>query len=94
LPGDASWAFPMREVPMAGTCDRERSRGGVSSWDEAPGWEVLFWHGAPDVPLSGPSVCPFEKISCLVTLRTDVPCGPVLGRLTLPFALNGYEADV
>jgi hypothetical protein len=29
------------EVPMAGTCDRERSRGGVSSWDEALGWEVL-----------------------------------------------------
>jgi hypothetical protein len=42
LPGDATWAFPMREVPVAGTCDRERSRGGVSSWDEAPGWEVLF----------------------------------------------------
>jgi hypothetical protein len=30
------------EVPMAGTCDKERSRGGVSSWDEALGWEVLF----------------------------------------------------
>jgi hypothetical protein len=30
-----------REVPVAGTCDRERSRGGVYSWDEAPGWEVL-----------------------------------------------------
>jgi hypothetical protein len=29
------------EVPVAGTCDRERSQGGVSSWDEAPGWEVL-----------------------------------------------------
>jgi hypothetical protein len=29
------------EVPVAGTCDMERSRGGVSSWDEAPGWEVL-----------------------------------------------------
>jgi hypothetical protein len=29
------------EVPMASTCDRERSRGGVSSWDEALGWEVL-----------------------------------------------------
>jgi hypothetical protein len=29
------------EVPMAGTCDRERSWGRVSSWDEAPGWEVL-----------------------------------------------------
>jgi hypothetical protein len=29
------------EVPVAGTCDRERSRGGVSSWDEALGWEVL-----------------------------------------------------
>jgi hypothetical protein len=26
---------------VAGTCDRERSRGGVSSWDEALGWEVL-----------------------------------------------------
>jgi hypothetical protein len=23
------------------TRDRERSRGGVSSWDEASGWEVL-----------------------------------------------------
>jgi hypothetical protein len=29
------------EVPVAGTCDRERSWGRVSSWDEAPGWEVL-----------------------------------------------------
>jgi hypothetical protein len=29
------------EVPVAGTCDRERSRGGVSSWDEALAWEVL-----------------------------------------------------
>jgi hypothetical protein len=29
------------EVLVAGTCDRERSWGGVSSWDEALGWEVL-----------------------------------------------------
>jgi hypothetical protein len=29
------------EVHVAGTSDRERSQGGVSSWDEAPGWEVL-----------------------------------------------------
>jgi hypothetical protein len=29
------------KVPMAGTCDKERSWGGVSSWDEALGWEVL-----------------------------------------------------
>jgi hypothetical protein len=29
------------EVPVAGTFDRERSQGGVSLWDEAPGWEVL-----------------------------------------------------
>jgi hypothetical protein len=28
------------EVPVAGTCDRERSWGGVSSGDEALGWEV------------------------------------------------------
>ena len=34
-----------REMPVAGTCDRERSRSGVSSWDEAPGWEVLFSMG-------------------------------------------------
>ena len=34
-----------REMPVAGTCDRERSRSGVSSWDEAPGWEVLFSTG-------------------------------------------------
>ena len=34
-----------REIPVAGTCDRERSRSGVSSWDEAPGWEVLFSTG-------------------------------------------------
>jgi hypothetical protein len=26
---------------MVGTCDRERSRGGVSSWDEALKREVL-----------------------------------------------------
>jgi hypothetical protein len=31
LPGDATWAFSTREVLVAGTCDRERSRGGVSS---------------------------------------------------------------
>ena len=40
LPG----RFP-REMPVAGTRDRERSRSGVSSWDEAPGWEVLFSTG-------------------------------------------------
>jgi hypothetical protein len=41
LARDATWAFPMRGA-LAGTCDRERSRGEVSSWDEALGWEVLF----------------------------------------------------
>jgi len=40
LPG----RFP-REMPVAGTCDRVRSRSGASSWDEAPGWEVLFSTG-------------------------------------------------
>ena len=40
LPGRSPW-----EIPVAGTCDRERSQGGVSSWDEAPGWEVLFSTG-------------------------------------------------
>ena len=34
-----------REIPVARTCDRERSWSGVSSWDEAPGWEVLFSTG-------------------------------------------------
>jgi hypothetical protein len=29
------------EIPMAGTCDKERPWGGVSLWDEASGWEVL-----------------------------------------------------
>jgi hypothetical protein len=58
LPGDATWAFPTRKVPVASTCDRERSRGGVSSWDEASGWEVMFEHGALDVPSSGASVHP------------------------------------
>jgi hypothetical protein len=29
------------EVPVAGACDRERFWGGVSLWDNAPGWEVL-----------------------------------------------------
>ena len=28
----------LREVPMAGTCEMRRSWGGVSLWDEAPGW--------------------------------------------------------
>ena len=34
-----------KEIPVAGTTDTERSRSGVSSWDEAPGWEVLFSTG-------------------------------------------------
>jgi len=34
-----------KEMPVAGTCDRERSWSGVSSWDEAPGWVVLFSTG-------------------------------------------------
>ena len=28
----------LREVPVAGTCEMRRSRGGVSLWDEALGW--------------------------------------------------------
>ena len=40
LPG----RFP-REMPVAGTRDRERSWSGVSSLDEASGWEVLFSTG-------------------------------------------------
>jgi hypothetical protein len=30
---------------MVGACDRERSQGEVSLWDETPGWEVLFSMG-------------------------------------------------
>jgi hypothetical protein len=30
------------EVPVAGACDRERSRGGVSLWNEALGWRCYF----------------------------------------------------
>jgi hypothetical protein len=77
LAGGATRVFPTREVAVAGTCDRERSQGGVSSWDEAPGWEVLRWHGVSGVPSNGKRL-PLVKISCLVTLRTDVSCGPGL----------------
>jgi hypothetical protein len=44
LPGMLLGHFP-REVPVAGTYDRERSQCGVSSWDETLGWEVLFSTG-------------------------------------------------
>jgi hypothetical protein len=62
---------------MVGACDRERFRGGVSSWDETPGWELPRWHGVPGVSSSGKWL-PLVKISCLVTLRTDVSCEPGL----------------
>jgi hypothetical protein len=47
----------------------------------------------PGVPSSGKRL-PLVKISCLVTLRTDISYEPGLRKLTLPFTLNGYEADV
>jgi hypothetical protein len=34
-----------REVPMAGACNRERSWGGLSLWDEAPGWRCYLARG-------------------------------------------------
>jgi hypothetical protein len=84
--------FATRDA-CGGQYDRERSRGGASSWDEAPGWEVLRWHGVLGVSSSGERL-PLVKISCLVTLRTDMSCGPGLRKPYIPILSNGYEADV
>jgi hypothetical protein len=65
----------------------------VSSWDEAPGWKVLRWHGVPGVSSSEKRL-PLVKISCLVTLRTDMSSGPGLRKPYTPIRSNGYEAHV
>jgi hypothetical protein len=60
-----------REVPVAGTCDRERSRGGVSLWDEAPGWRCCF-STATKCPVERDIGSPLVKTFCSVTLRTGM----------------------
>jgi hypothetical protein len=54
---------------------------------------VLRWHGVPGVSSSGKRL-PLVKISCLVTLRTNMSYGPGLRKLYTPIRSNGYEADV
>ena len=54
----------LREVPVAGTCEMRRSRGGVSLWDEALGWRCRRGTGC--------WLSPAEKISCPVPLRTGM----------------------
>jgi hypothetical protein len=53
--------FP-QEVPMAGTCDRERSRGGVSLWDEALGWRCCFSTGHQMSRRAGHQFTPREDV--------------------------------
>jgi hypothetical protein len=89
LPEGATWAFAMRDS-YGGQCDRERSQGGVSLWDEALGWEVLRWHGVSGVSSSGKHL-PLVKISCLVTLRTDMSSGTGLRKPYTPIRSNGYD---
>jgi hypothetical protein len=45
LAGGCYLGISPREVPVAGACDRETSWGGVSLWDEAPGWRCYFSMG-------------------------------------------------
>jgi hypothetical protein len=92
LPEGATWAFAIRDA-CGGQRDRERSWGGVSSWDEALGWEVLRWHGVSGVSSSGEWL-PLAKISCLVTLRTDMSYGPGLRKSYTSIRSNWYEVDV
>jgi hypothetical protein len=49
-----------REVPMAGTSDKERSQGGVSLWDETPGWRCCFSTGHRVSRQAGPRFTPHE----------------------------------
>jgi hypothetical protein len=37
LAGGMRFGHPLREVPVAGTCDRGDPGDGVSLWDKAPG---------------------------------------------------------
>jgi hypothetical protein len=61
-----------REVPMVGACDRERSRGRVSLWDEALGWRCYLAWGT-GCPIERGIGSPLVKMSCSVTLRTGIP---------------------
>jgi hypothetical protein len=53
----------LREVPMAGTCEMRRSRGGVSFCDEALGWRC---HRGTGRWLA------LKEMSYLVRLRTGM----------------------
>jgi hypothetical protein len=72
---------------MAGTCDRERSRGGVSLWDEALGWRCYLARGTR-CPIERGISSPLMKTSCSVTLRTDMFCGPGLRKPYTPLTLS------
>ena len=54
---------PLRVIPVVGACEMRRSRGGVSLWDEAPGWRCSRGTG---------HWLAHVKISCLVPLRTGM----------------------
>jgi len=47
---------------MAGTCDRERSRSGVSLWDEAPGWGGCIARGNRMFRQAGHRLAPCEDV--------------------------------
>jgi hypothetical protein len=51
-----------REVLVAGTCDRERSRGGVSLWDEALRWRCYFSTGHQMSRQAGHRFTPREDV--------------------------------
>jgi hypothetical protein len=76
-----------REVSVAGTCDRERSWGGVSLWDDALGWRCCLAWGT-ECPVERGIGSPLVKTSCLVTLRTDMFCGPGLRKPYAPLSLT------
>jgi hypothetical protein len=69
---------------VAGTCEMRRSWGGVSLWDEARD------RGAVEARGVG---WPLEKMSCSVTLRTDMFWELVHRNPCTPLAHNGKEMD-
>jgi hypothetical protein len=72
LAGGCYLGISPREVPMAGACDRERSWGRVSLWDEASGWRCCLARGTGCLVERGIG-SPLMKMSCLITLKTGMP---------------------